>query len=89
METGISEIDDAIKQEKWDVVYNSAHRMAAPLKHIAADNMYRQIKQVEKSTQQKEAGLVISVYSELKPAIENLLSFLKLYLEENSGKGFS
>jgi signal transduction histidine kinase/FixJ family two-component response regulator len=82
METGISEIDDAINQKNWDVVYNSAHRMAAPLKHIAADNMYRQIKQVEKSAQQKEASLIVSTYSELKPAIEELLSFLKLHVEE-------
>lgn len=82
MQTGISEIDDAIKQGKWDVVYNSAHRMAAPLKHIAADNMYRQIKQVEKSAQQNAASLVLAAYSELKPAIEELLSFLKLHVEE-------
>ncbi len=82
METGISEIDDAVNKEKWDVVYNSAHRMAAPLKHIAASELYSQIKQIEKSAQQKEAALVVSAYSELKPAIEELLSFLKSHPEE-------
>jgi signal transduction histidine kinase/FixJ family two-component response regulator len=88
METGISEIDDAIERKKWDVVYNSAHRMAAPLKHIAASEIYSQIKQIEKAAQQKEAGLVASVYAELKPAIEELLSFLRLYLEESRENEF-
>jgi signal transduction histidine kinase/CheY-like chemotaxis protein/CHASE3 domain sensor protein len=88
METGISEIDDAIERKKWDVVYNSAHRMAAPLKHIAADKIYSQIKQIEKAAQQKEAGLVVSAYSELKPVIEELLSFLKSPLEESRENEF-
>jgi hypothetical protein len=57
--------------------------MAAPLKHIAADKIYSQIKQIEKAAQQKEAGLVLSAYSELKPVIEELLSFLKSPLEES------
>ena len=82
METGISEIDDAINQKNWDVVNTSAHRMAAPLKHIAADKIYNQVKKIEKAAQKKEADLVASVYAELKPAIEELLSFLKLYFEE-------
>ncbi len=82
MEKGISEIDVAIKQEKWEEVYNSAHRMAAPVKHIAASALYSLIKQIEKSAQQKEASWVVSTYSELKPAIKELLAFLKLYVEE-------
>ena len=82
METGISEIENAINQKNWDVVNNSAHRMAAPLKHIAADKIYNQVKKIEKAAQKKEADLVASVYAELKPAIEELLSFLKLYFEE-------
>ncbi len=88
METGISEIDDAINQKNWDVVNTSAHRMAAPLKHIAADKIYNQVKKIEKAAQKKEADLVASVYAELKPAIEELLTFLKLYFEEYGGNEF-
>ena len=88
MESGIAEIDNAIETKNWDVIYNSAHRIAAPLKHIAADKIYNQIKQIEKAAQKKEAGLVASVYSELKPAIEELLSFLKSHLEKNKEREF-
>jgi HPt (histidine-containing phosphotransfer) domain-containing protein len=81
METGITGIGDGIKNEKWNEVFENAHKMAAPLKHIGANHLYEKIKHIEKISQESVTITEVSpVFREIKTEIEELNSALKSYI---------
>jgi len=83
METGISGIEEAIQSEKWIEVFENAHKMAAPVKHIGAGHLYENIKLLEKISKQTDSvGAIPLLFSEIKNEIEELNSMLKPYLDK-------
>jgi HPt (histidine-containing phosphotransfer) domain-containing protein len=81
METGITGIEDGIKNEKWNTVFENAHKMAAPIKHIGASHLYKKIKHLEKISQESVTIASISpVFSEIKIEIEEINAMLKSYI---------
>jgi len=81
MESGITGIEDAIKTENWNAVFENAHKMAAPLKHIGASHLYEKIKHLEKiSHETATIASVTPVFREIKFEIEELNSMLKSYI---------
>jgi len=90
METGISGIENAIKNENWIEVFENsievfenAHKMAAPVKHIGAGHLYENIKLLEKISKQTDSvGAIPLLFSEIKNEIEELNSMLKPYLDK-------
>ncbi len=80
METGISEIETAVNKDNLNVIAEVAHRMAAPVKHIGAKNLYENIKLLEKLAQQNVTVEAVSkVFQEIKDEIEEFNTTLKLY----------
>jgi signal transduction histidine kinase/FixJ family two-component response regulator len=83
METGISGIEDAIKKEKWDEVFENAHKMAAPVKHIGASNLYKNIKQLETISKGSATVVTVSaIFKEIKNEVMELNKMLKTYLNK-------
>ncbi len=81
METGISGIEVAIKNRKMHEIYENAHKMAAPVKHIGASHLYENIKLLEKiSKQPTEIKTIEPVFQEIKAEIEEINMALKLHL---------
>ena len=84
METGISGIETAIKNENTNGVSENAHKMAAPVKHIGATHLYENIKRLEKLAKQSaELEKLKPVYKEIKTEIEEINKTLKLHLNNN------
>jgi len=82
-ESGISGIEKAIKEEQWDEVFENAHKMAAPVKHIGARQLYEKIKILEKMTKQSATVETVSpVFQEIKNEIKELNILLHSVLEE-------
>ncbi|MEN8116835.1 MAG: ATP-binding protein [Bacteroidota bacterium] len=53
-ENGIKDIKLALTEKNWKAISNAAHKMAAPCKHIMANDLYDKIKQLEKNTENSE-----------------------------------
>lgn len=69
-QTGIQNIKNALKEENWEDISEAAHKMAAPCKHIMANDLYRKIKQLERFALEVESlprvpGLVTSIESKI------------------------
>lgn len=83
MESGITGIEEGIKNRNLNEIFEKAHKMAAPLKHIGANRLYENIKHLEKQAQQNVSFQIIkSDFKVLKKAIEEVIEILKSYLEE-------
>ncbi|PKP30130.1 MAG: hypothetical protein CVU00_13920 [Bacteroidetes bacterium HGW-Bacteroidetes-17] len=84
MDTGVENITEAIQKKDWESVFENAHKMAAPCKHLQATHLYNNIKQLEKLAQQAEKSeLITPVFLEIKIEAAEINAFLKLYLEAN------
>lgn len=49
-QNGIESMNLALKTKDWQVISDEAHKMAAPCKHIQADDLYLVLKRVERNT---------------------------------------
>jgi len=84
MDTGVENITEAILKKDWKSVFENAHKMAAPCKHITATHLYNNIKRLEKLAQQAEKPEMITpAFQEIKIESVEINAFLKLYLEDN------
>ena len=82
-QAGIKGIENAIKSENWIEVFENAHKMAAPVKHIGARHLYENIKLLEKTSKQSTAASSISpLFQEIKKEIEELNATLIAYLDK-------
>ncbi len=85
METGITGIEDGIKSENWNDIFEMSHKMASPLKHIGAMQLYENIKLLEKLAQQKATFQSIAqFFSEIIKELNEMIAILKLYLKETN-----
>jgi signal transduction histidine kinase/DNA-binding NarL/FixJ family response regulator len=83
METGIANIEEAIRNENWNSIFENAHKIAAPSKQIGATNLYNNIKQLEKMAKKTvPMKSIFPVFQELKKEVTDLNVFLKSYLNE-------
>ncbi|MDP2722186.1 MAG: ATP-binding protein [Bacteroidales bacterium] len=84
MDTGVENITEAILKKDWKCVFENAHKMAAPCKHMQVMHLYNNIKQLEKLAQQAEKPeLIAPAFQEIKIESAEINAFLKLYLEDN------
>jgi CheY-like chemotaxis protein len=82
MDNGISGIEKAIKNDNRNAVHENAHKMAAPVKHIGANDLYENIKHLEKISKQSASISTISaVFIEIKKEVESINAMLKSYLD--------
>ncbi|TNF44224.1 MAG: response regulator, partial [Bacteroidetes bacterium] len=80
-ETGIAEIEKAIKDGNRVQIYENAHKMAAPAKHIGAGKLYNNIKNLEKTARENDnTDLVINIFQQIKQDLTALNQLLTNYL---------
>lgn len=83
METAMANIEEAIRTENWNSIFENAHKMAGPTKHIGATDLYENIKKLEKMTQQTVAmKSIFMVFQDIKNEIAELNAFLKSHINE-------
>ena len=83
MQKGIEGIEDDIKNGNKNGIYENAHKMAAPVKHIGANHLYENIKLLEKQSKQSvEIQTIESVFREIKTEIEEINKILKFHLND-------
>jgi signal transduction histidine kinase/CheY-like chemotaxis protein/CHASE3 domain sensor protein/HPt (histidine-containing phosphotransfer) domain-containing protein len=83
MEKGISGIEVDIKKGNKNGIYENAHKMAAPVKHIGASHLYENIKLLEKQSKQSaEIKTIEPVFQEIKTEIKEINKILKLHLND-------
>jgi signal transduction histidine kinase/CHASE3 domain sensor protein/HPt (histidine-containing phosphotransfer) domain-containing protein/ActR/RegA family two-component response regulator len=85
MDKGVESISEAIQKEDWKSVFENAHKMAAPCKHMRATHLYNNIKKLEKlANKAVKPALIPPVFQEIKIEAAEINAFLKLYLEEKN-----
>lgn len=83
VETGITNIEEAIRNNDWQNVFDFAHKMAAPTKHLGARHLYKDIKKLEDMAQQTEPmESIIPFFQKLKKDFTELNALLISYLNE-------
>jgi signal transduction histidine kinase/FixJ family two-component response regulator len=80
-ENGLNTLEKAVAEKNWETVSETAHKMAAPSKHLKAENLYKKLKMLENTPvnnlNEKEIyELFSSVKLETNEVIESLKSFL-------------
>jgi CheY-like chemotaxis protein len=82
-EAGILNMEEAIKNKNLESVFENAHKMAAPTKHIGAVQLYNNLKKLEKLAQQNGSIESVSpVFQQIKNEVTELNVILKSRLVE-------
>lgn len=85
METGITGIEDGLRSKNLNDIFEKAHKMAAPLKHIGAGGLYEKIKLLEKQAQQNASlKIITSDFKVLKNELQEVIVILKSHLEKTN-----
>jgi HPt (histidine-containing phosphotransfer) domain-containing protein len=80
-EAGIANIENAITNKNREMVFENAHKMAAPAKHIGAKNLYNSIKKLENMTRQNgNWKLIHTNFQQIKKELTELNQLLNSYL---------
>ncbi|MCY1720038.1 ATP-binding protein [Prolixibacteraceae bacterium Z1-6] len=82
---GLENIKLALETENWQQISEEAHKMASPCKHIKADDLYTELKQLEKTSGSTETShkihqLVLSI----EEKVENINQSLSAILESDT-----
>jgi HPt (histidine-containing phosphotransfer) domain-containing protein len=80
-QNGIENIKRSFQEENWPEISETAHKMAAPCKHIMAQDLYNKIKQLEKYSIEPESvakvsDLIDSIDSKIKKINKSLTSII-------------
>lgn len=84
-ESAVIRMGKAMEQEDMESISEDAHKIAASCEQIGAVNLAALIRQLEENARQaKGTGLVIPAFQLVKAEVAEVITFLKLYLEEHS-----
>lgn len=85
MESGITGIENALKNEDLHEVAEYAHKMAAPVKHFGATHLYENIRKLENiSKNSPTIASVQPVFSEIITEAEQLKCNLTAFLDQTN-----
>jgi len=80
-ENGIETIHKAVNAKDWKSVSEAAHKLAAPSKHLNADDLYNKLKKLEDVTRNSfEPAGIIALYESTEAEIKKVIAFLQEYL---------
>lgn len=84
-ENGVKEIQKNLIGKNWDLVYEYAHKMAAPAKHIKAITLYRKIKEMEvEANSSPNEQKITQLFQELEQEVNKVNGYLKKLLSVGS-----
>jgi HPt (histidine-containing phosphotransfer) domain-containing protein len=82
-ESGIVNIEIAINNKNHKNVFENAHKLAAPIKHIGDKNLYDSLKKLEKmATENENWEFVQTSFLQIKADLSELNQLLNSYLVE-------
>ena len=65
----------------WETVSETAHKMAAPSKHLKAEDLYKKLKRLENISEiSSDENEISELYSFVKSETTEVIEFLKLFL---------
>ena len=80
-ENGLKTLEKAVSEKNWESVSETAHTMAAPSKHLKAEDLYKKLKRLENIPETRTDEIEISeLYSFVKSETTEVIEFLKLFL---------
>ncbi len=87
-EKGLASIFDNFQSENWDALADSAHKLAAPAKHMMASVLYDKLKALEKEAENtKNTNKMSRLIEQIEQEMKNINTFLRQkLLEKESDK---
>jgi signal transduction histidine kinase/FixJ family two-component response regulator len=81
-ENGLQTMREAIVSQDWKTVSETAHKMAAPCKHLHAQTLYEYLKKLESAPENNQAPeLITGLYYTVKKETEGIVEFFRHYLQ--------
>lgn len=86
-ENGLKTIEKAIAEKNWEIVSETAHKMAAPSKYLKAEILYKKLKRLENILETiPDETEVSKIYSSVKSETAEVIGYLKLFLTRREMK---
>ncbi len=81
-QSGVKNIRLALQTEDWHTISEAAHKMAAPCKHIQADDLYADLKRLESvSVKQESQKQILELICSVEQKVERITSSLSAIME--------
>jgi signal transduction histidine kinase/CheY-like chemotaxis protein/HPt (histidine-containing phosphotransfer) domain-containing protein len=82
-ENGLKMLEEAVAQKNWETVSETAHKMAAPSKHLKAETLYKKLKNLENiSETNPDENEIAALFSSIKAETNEVIKYLKAFLTE-------
>jgi signal transduction histidine kinase/FixJ family two-component response regulator len=81
-EEGLCKIKEAVDAKDLETITETAHRMAAPSKHINAHDLYEKLKKLEYAPHSMDPQIINDLYTEVKEEAGKVIEFLKRFVQE-------
>jgi HPt (histidine-containing phosphotransfer) domain-containing protein len=80
-ENGLKTLEKAVAENDMETISETAHKMAAPSKHLKADELYRKLKLLENAPEnQLDANRITELFSGVKKEASEVIDYLKWFL---------
>lgn len=80
-ENGLKTLEKAVAENDMETISETAHKMAAPSKHLKADELYRKLKLLENAPEnQLDANRITELFSDVKKEASEAIDYLKWFL---------
>ncbi|MBW6533402.1 MAG: response regulator [Mariniphaga sp.] len=78
---GLKIMEKAVAEKNWETVSETAHKMAAPGKHLKAENLYKKLKMLENAPENNlDENKISELYSSIKSETAEVIEFLNAFL---------
>jgi signal transduction histidine kinase/CheY-like chemotaxis protein len=82
-ESGVKSIRKNLQSKDWTMIRESAHKMAAPAKHMKVESLYSTIKKIEQEAEAAQDEKIIKdLFADLETEVEQTNNRLKFMLKE-------
>jgi signal transduction histidine kinase/response regulator of citrate/malate metabolism len=82
-EDGLKTLEKAVKEKNWETVSETAHKMAAPSKHLKAENLYNKLKKLENvSESNPDENEIVGLFHSIKVESWEVINALKAFLTD-------
>jgi signal transduction histidine kinase/CheY-like chemotaxis protein/HPt (histidine-containing phosphotransfer) domain-containing protein len=80
-ESGLKTLEKAVAEKEWETVSETAHKMAAPCKHLKAEELYEKLKMLENISEINPGeNKIMELFAAVKTETAEVIEFLKQFL---------
>jgi len=80
-ENGLKTLEKAVTEKEWETVSETAHKMAAPCKHLKAEELYKKLKMLENISETNPGeNKIAELFNAVKKETTEVIGFLKQFL---------